>query len=83
MKSTKAAKPLTDAIERVAERNRGVNRSVVGFSATRMSEVHIADMSKLPHDNNPETQNISTKNDAGQNLFLLGYSVLGGPDVMG
>lgn len=72
-------RPIINAIERVAERNRGLNRKGLGFSSMRMSETHIADVSKLP----VEEGDVSVENAAGENLFLVGYSVLNGGDVIG
>lgn len=79
MKTERAQFPVRRAVERASERNRGVLRAYVGLSAARMAEIHVGDMSKLPvQEGVTELQNAE-----GKNLFLPGYSQVGGPDVFG
>lgn len=71
--------PLRKAVERGSERSRGIVRPYVGFSAMRIAEIHIADVSKLPVQEGVD----ELQNGSGQDIFLLGYSQIGGPDVLG
>lgn len=74
----RGSRPIRKAIERASERSRGVLRAYVGLSAMRMAEIHIADVSKLPVEEGFDT----LVNESGQDIFLLGYSQIGGPDVL-
>lgn len=79
MKTERGRAPLRRAIGRVSEQSRGVLRPYIGMAAMRMAEIHIADVSKLP----VEEGTFALENASGQNLFLAGYSQVGGPDVVG
>ncbi len=79
MKTERGRAPLRRAIERTSDRSRGVVPAYVGMAAMRMTEIHIADVSKLP----VQEGTVTLVNNSGQNIFLIGYSAVGGPDVPG
>lgn len=79
MKTERARAPIRRAVGRASERSRGVLRAYAGMGASRMAEIHIANVSKLPVVEGVD----ALQNEAGQNIFLLGYSQIGGPDVLG
>ena len=79
MKTERGRAPLRRAMERTSDRARGVLPAYVGLAAGRMAEIHIADVSKLP----VQEGTINLVNGSGQDVFLNGYSQVGGPDVIG
>lgn len=79
MKTERGRAPLRRAMERTSDRSRGVLPAYVGLAAMRMAEIHIADVSKLP----VQEGTVNLVNASGQNIFLMGYSKVGGADVPG
>lgn len=78
MKTEKGRRDIRRAVERTSDRARGVIPAYVGLAAMRMAEIHIADVSKLP----VEEGTVNLQNGSGQDLFMIGYSVVGGGDVV-
>ena len=68
-----------DAIEKTVEEAAGFVSVLPSFTSDLAAWLQISDMEKLPVlSGNPELQNPS-----GDFIFMIGYSQVGGPDVIG
>lgn len=78
MKSDQAREIVRRAVEQTARQERGLHRRIVGLGPRRMLEGQIEDTTRLP--SIERTQEL--QNAAGQFYFIVGYSAVGGPDVV-
>lgn len=65
-------------VQRAAEVGRGESRGVLRMTASRHAGIHIADFEKLP----VSATALSLRDDDGNYFFMVGFSKVGGPDVM-
>lgn len=79
MRSALAKEQVHQGLARAAERQRGTGRAMLRMTATIAAEQAIPDFSKLP----VLPDETLMQSAEGAFLFTLGYSVLGGADVLG
>ncbi len=79
MQSEKAKQILSDAMQGTARRALGHDPTPMPLFATQAMDGNVADRSALP----VLPSNTSLQTADGKDIFLIGYSVIGGPDVIG
>lgn len=78
MRSKEAQEIAYQGVRAGADRARGIPRSLFTFSSGHAAELHLANAMRLPVQMNPD--NLQSGTDF---VFMAGYSVIGGGDVLG
>lgn len=79
MDSPRARAYVQRSVQRESRRAQGQLPSPILLNASRLTDQAVGDRTALPVI--PNTQRLT--NDSGQPLFLIGYSAIGGGDVIG
>lgn len=79
MRSTRAREYLGQMVDNRADLSQGLGRSVMRFGAASMSSNLITDMGRMP----VVPTGTQLQRTDGKFIFLVGYSAVGGGDVVG
>lgn len=79
MKSNRAQRIIKDAIESGARRAVGRLPSPLNLEAAKALHHNVMDVTALP----ANVSSANLQNSSGQNVMLMDYSAIDGPDVMG
>jgi hypothetical protein len=79
MRNRIAQQKAQDNVQKAVERVSGQFNGVSLFTSSRSIDIEIADRSKLP----VETSDTPLQTEDGDFIFMIGYSQVGGGDVIG
>jgi hypothetical protein len=78
MRNRIAQQRAQDSVQRSVDRVEGQYSGVSLFTSSRSIDIEISDRSKLP----VETSDTPLQTEDGDFVFMIGYSQIGGPDVI-